>query len=315
MLAMIVTSDGLPVAYETFEGNTYEGSTLIPTLDKLRKKYKISRVILVADSGLINKDNIDKISATGLEYVIGARLKNSSKNIIDEALKDKNYIKLTDNIKGKSYQLLNKNNQPTGHQLMFYYSDIRAKKDLYDRNRAVTKINKHLGEKAKNKLPGTLRKSYVTLSEENSTIGIDQEKLNEAAKFDGYFAIQTNIVNANPSEILTHYSGLWQVEQTFRITKYNLKIRPVFHYNVSRIKAHFAICYIALVLIRTLEFLMKKAKCYIPIEKLILLLQQVMIISIVSNEKKYDIAKDFPSELIEIYKCAKAKIPNRFISY
>ena len=315
MLAMVVTHHGLPVAYETFEGNTYEGSTLIPTLEKLRKKYKISRVILIADSGLINKDNVDKIAATGLEYVIGARLKNSSKAIQTEALKDERYVNLTDNTKGKVYPLLDKKDQPTGHQLMLYYSETRARKDLHDRNRAVTKISKHIGEKAKNKLSGALRKSYVTLSEESSTIGIDEEKLKEAAKFDGYFAIQTNIVNAKPADILSHYSGLWQVEQTFRITKYNLKIRPVFHYNPSRIKAHFAICYIALILIRTLELLMKRAKCYIPIEQLVQLLQKVMIITITSNGKRYDIAKDFPSELIEVYKCVKAKIPNRFISW
>ena len=198
---------------------------------------------------------------------------------------------------------------------MLYYSETRARKDLYDRNRALAKISKHIGEKAKNKLSGSLRKSYVTLSEESSTIGIDEEKLKEAAKFDGYFAIQTNIVNANPADILAHYSGLWQVEQTFRITKYNLKIRPVFHYNPSRIKAHFAICYIALVLTRTLELLMKRAKCYIPIEQLNQLLQKVMIITITSNGNRYDIAKDFPSELIGVYKCVKAKIPNRFTSW
>jgi transposase len=315
MLAMIVTHHGLPIAYETFQGNTYEGVTLIPTLESLRKKYKISRVILVADSGLINKDNVDKIAETGLEYVIGARLKNSTKTIIEEALKDEGYTTITDNTKGKTYTLLNKKKQPTGHKLMLYYSEARARKDLHDRNRAVTKISKHIGEKAKNKLSGALRKSYVTLSEESSTIGIDQEKLKEAAKFDGYFSIQTNIVDAKPADILAHYSGLWQIEQTFRITKHNLKIRPVFHYNTARIKAHFAICYIALTLVRTLELMMKRAKCYIPIEQLVELLQKVMIITITSNGQRYDIAKDFPPELIEIYKCVKAKVPNRFISW
>lgn len=315
MLAMIVTHHGLPIAYEIFQGNTYEGSTLIPTIESLRKKYKISRVILVADSGLINKDNVDKITESGLEYIIGARLKNSSNAVIQEALKDEGYVALTDTTKGKVYTLLDKKKQPTQHQLMLYYSDARAKKDLYDRNRAVAKISKHIGKQVKNKLSGPLRKTYVTLSQENSVIGIDEEKLKEAAKFDGYFAIQTNIKDAKPADILVHYSGLWQVEQTFRITKYNLKIRPVFHYNPTRIKAHFAICYIALTLVRTLELMMKRAKCYVPIEQLVELLQKVMIITITSNGRRYDIAKDFPPELIEVYKCVKAKIPNRFISW
>ena len=314
MLAMIVTSHGLPIAYETFEGNTYEGSTLIPTLEKLRKKYKISRVILVADSGLINKENVDKITESGLEYVIGARLKNSSKAIIEEAFKDEGYATLTENTKGKVYALLDKKKQPTKHQLMLYYSDTRARKDLHDRNRAITKISKHIGEKAKNKLSGALRKSYVTLSEESSTIGIDQEKLKESAKFDGYFAIQTNIADAKPADILSYYSGLWQIEQTFRITKYNLKIRPVFHYNPARIKAHFAICYIALVLIRTLELVMKRAKCYMPIEQLHELLWQVKEVDITSRHKSFSISTDFPEELVAIYKCVKSRPPARFVA-
>jgi hypothetical protein len=315
MLAMIVTTQGLPIAYETFEGNTYEGSTLIPTLEKLCAKYNISRVILVADSGLINKDNVEKIAASGLEYIIGARLKNSSNGVVKEALNDEGYNNINDNIKGKVYNFLDKKKQQTGHRLMLYYSKIRAIKDLNDRNKAVEKVKKYLGKQAKNKLSGVLRKPYVSLSAENSLIDLDEEKLKEAAKFDGYFAIQTNLTNASPAEILEHYSGLWKVEQTFRITKYNLKIRPVFHYNPARIKAHFAICYIALNLVRTVEFMMKSHKCYVPLEQLTQLLQQVMTITITSDGKKFNIAKDFPVELTEIYKCLKAKIPNRFTSY
>lgn len=315
MLAMMVTHHGLPIAYETFEGNTYEGSTLIPTLAKLRKKYKINRVILVADSGLINKENVEQIAATGLEYVIGARIKNSSKIIIDKALSDEGYTSISDGIKGKYYAFIDKETEkPTGHKLMFYHSEARAKKDAHDRDKALSKISKQIGQKAKGKLSGALRKSYVSLSQEDSVIEIDKAKLEEAKKFDGYFTIQTNIKECNPADVLAHYSGLWQIEQTFRITKYNLKIRPVFHYNPTRIKAHFAICYIALVLIRTLELIMKRAKCYIPIEQLHELLWQVKEIEIVSRNKHFSISTDFPESLAPIYKTVKTRLPARFIS-
>jgi transposase len=315
MLAMIVTHHGLPVAYETFEGNTYEGSTLIPTLTNLRKKYKINRVILVADSGLINKDNVEQIAASGLEYVIGARLKNSSRVIINKALSDEDYVNISDGTKGKSHIFIDKETEePTGHKLMFYYSEARAKKDAYERDKALSKINKQIGQKAKTKLSGALRKSYVTLSQADSTIGIDEAKLKEATKFDGYFTIQTNIKGCNPAEVLQYYSGLWQIEQTFRITKYNLKIRPVFHYNPARIKAHFAICYIALVLLRTLELMMKRAQCYIPIEQLHELLWQVKEINIASRNKSFSLSTDFPESLEPIYKIVKTRPPARFTS-
>jgi transposase len=315
MLAIIVTHYGLPLAYETFEGNTYEGNTLIPALDKLRKKYKINRVILVADSGLINKNNIDQIAAAGLEYIIGGRLKNSSKSIINNALSLEGYVDISEGIKAKSYSFIDKETkQPTGHTLMLYHSQSRAKKDAYDREKALNKISKQIGQKVKSKLSGALRKSYVTLSQEDSIIGIDEAKLAEAAKFDGHFIIHTNVKECDPARILENYSGLWQVEQTFRITKYNLKIRPVFHYNTARIKAHFAICYIALVLVRTLEFLMKKANCYIPIEQLHELLWRVKEIGIASKDKNFTISTDFPDDLVPIYKLTKTKLPPRFIS-
>ena len=145
-------------------------------------------------------------------------------------------------------------------------------------------------------------------------IEIDEDKLKEATKFDGYFTIQTNIKECNPADILQYYSGLWQIEQTFRITKYNLKIRPVFHYNPARIKAHFAICYIALVLIRTLELIMRRSKCYIPIEQLHELLWQVKEIDIISHAKRFSISTDFPESLAPIYKLVKTRLPVRFIS-
>lgn len=315
ILAMIVTHHGLPVAYETFEGNSYEGSTLIPTLMALRKKYKINRVIVVADSGLINKHNVDQISEAGMEYVIGARLKNSSKAIISEALSDKDYTDVSDEVRGKSHIFIDKKTKkPTGHKLMFYHSQMRAKKDAYDRDNALKKISKQIGQKAKSGLSGVLRKSYVTLSQEDSILGIDKDKLKEAARFDGYFTIQTNIKECSPADILQYYSGLWQVEQTFRITKYNLRIRPVFHYTPARIKAHFAICYISLVLIRTLELTMRRAQCYIPIEQLHELLWEVKEVEIVSRDKSFSISTDFPAALVPIYKVIKMKPPTKFTS-
>ena len=114
---------------------------------------------------------------------------------------------------------------------------------------------------------------------------------------------------------MEQYKGLWQVEQTFRITKHNLEICPIYHFVDRRIKAHFAICYIALTLVRTLEVMMHRNNCYIPIEQLLQLLQRVIVTRIISKGYTYDITQDFPSELVKIYRCVKTKIPNRFRSW
>lgn len=308
VLAIIVTKSGLPVSYEIFQGNTYEGHTLIPTILELKKKYNINRIVLIADSGLINKDNISALNEAKWEYIIGARLKSASKKFLKTVFEENGFVHLNDDIKYKICDF-----DKAADQLIVYHSIKREKKDVHDRNLAVEKIKKHVDCRAKNKLAGVLRKSYVNLTEESS-INIDEDKLKEAAKFDGYFAIQTNIPKCNPKDILDNYRGLYQIEQTFRISKYNLKIRPVFHYSPDRVKAHFAICYVALVLVRTLEFQTKQNGTYIPIEQLNELLLKVSTIKIESNGKDFKLITDFPKELTEIYKCFNIKEPTKFVS-
>jgi len=196
-------------------------------------------------------------------------------------------------------------------KIFVYHSQTRAKKDAYDRCKNLEKIKNHTNQNLKNKLTGCLKKPYVKLTSAAS-IEIDYDKLTETAKLDGYFSLQTNITNLSAKDIIDNYRGLWQIEQTFRLSKYNLKLRPIFHYSLRRIKAHFAICYIALVIIRTLEYLAKNNNCYIPIEQLCLLLEQVMVTSIISKGNTYNISNNFPDELIPIYKCTNTKVPTRF---
>jgi transposase len=308
VLAIIVTTSGLPISYEIFQGNTYEGHTLIPTILEVKKKYNINRIVVIADSGLINKANIAALNEAKLEYIIGARLKNSSKKVLKVAFEEDGFVNLNEDVKYKIFKF-----DKSEDQLIIYHSIKRAKKDAYDRDLAIKKIKKHVGSSAKNKLAGVLRKPYVSITED-SYINIDEDKLKEANKFDGYFAIQTNIAEYDPKDILDNYKDLYQIEQTFRISKYNLKIRPVFHYSPHRVKAHFAICYVALVLVRTLEFQTKQKDTYIPIEKLHELLLKVSTIKIVSKGKDFKLTTDFPKELRNIYKCFDIKEPSKFVS-
>ena len=308
VLAIIVTTSGLPISYEIFQGNTYEGHTLIPTILELKKKYNINRIVLIADSGLINKANIAALNEAKLEYIIGARLKNSSKKLLESVFEEDGFVSLNKDIK---YKICNFDKSVD--QSIIYHSIKRAKKDAYDRELAVEKIKKHVGCSAKNKLAGVLRKPYVNITED-SYVNIDEDKLKEANKFDGYFAIQTNIAKCDPKDILDNYRGLYQIEQTFRISKYNLKIRPVFHYSPHRVKAHFAICYVALVLVRTLEFKTKQKDTYIPIEQLHELLLKVSTLKIASNGKDFKLTTDFPKELKSIYKCFDIKEPAKFVN-
>lgn len=191
---------------------------------------------------------------------------------------------------------------PAGDTLIAFHSSKRARKDAYERDKAIEKIKQYLNSTAKSQLTGRLKKPYVKVTK-GAKLEIDLDKLNQEKQFDGFFGIQTNLENINAKEILSTYRGLWQVEQTFRIVKSNLEIRPVFHYNTDRIRAHFLICYMSLALIRYVEFELLINNLHYPIDELHLLLNQMRVVKMHhADNKMYAVLEDVPPELSLIYK-------------
>lgn len=310
MLAVIVTKHGLPINYEEFPGNYYEGHTLIPVIEKIKKRYDIDQAVLVADAALMNKINLSVLTEKKINYVIAARVKNTKedikKNILDQTEYQKIYSTKDDLILSKEIKL------STGDMLIAYYSSKRARKDEYEREKAIDKIKKYLNSTAKSQLTSRLKKPYVKITKA-AKLEIDLDKLNQEKQFDGFFGIQTNLEKINAKEILNTYRGLWQVEQTFRIAKSNLQIRPVFHYNTDRIRAHFLICYMSLALIRYVEFELQKNNLHYPVDQLHFLLNQMRVTKVHhADNNTYVLLEEAPSELVSIYKALKIRWRKKF---
>jgi transposase len=256
VLALMVTTEGLPVGYEVFSGNTFEGNTLKTALDKIKKQYKLKRAIFVADSGLLSKPNIDLLQENGIEYIVGARLKSLPKQWQNQILDNKQYIKEkkdSDVIRYHSFEYDQK------RTLIVSHSTKRAEKDRHDREKAIERLRSKFDKSkdVKTLISNFGYKKYIKTTGK-STAEINQEKVDKDAQWDGLHGVFTNIPNANPIEILAHYRGLWQIEESFRINKHDLKMRPVFHWTPSRIKSHIAICYMAFALIRTLQYKLRR---------------------------------------------------------
>lgn len=310
MLAVIVTKHGLPIDYEEFPGNCYEGHTLIPVIEKIKARYDIEKTVLVADAALMNKINLSALTEKKINYVIAARVKNSKKDIQKNILDQKTYQTISstkeDTILSKEIKL------PTGDTLVAYYSSKRARKDEYEREKAIEKIKKYINSTAKSQLTSRLKKPYIKVTRA-AKLEIDLDKLNQEKRFDGFFGIQTNLEKINPKEILSTYRGLWQVEQTFRIAKSNLEIRPVFHYNTQRIRAHFLICYISLALVRYVEFELLKNDLHFPVDQLHFLLNQMRVTKVHHADNNiYVLFEDPPPELVSIYKALSISWHKKF---
>src|SRR5690606_17387402 len=131
-IGLLVGLGGYAIGYDIFEGNIYEGHTLVPTIEKMTQKFALQKPIVVADAGLLNNDNINKLDEQGYQYILGARIKSESKNI-------KEAIRATKFTNGDFIEL------PKGNgRLVVQYADNRAKKDAHNRERGLKRIEKQI---------------------------------------------------------------------------------------------------------------------------------------------------------------------------
>ncbi|GHV03806.1 hypothetical protein FACS189416_0840 [Bacteroidia bacterium] len=258
LLALMVTREGLPVGYEVFPGNMYEGETFAHAIHKIRNRYHVKRAVVVADSGLLSKANIELLEKEKYDFILGARLRGLSDKWQDKILDNTDYEKTE---KENEVIRLTSYNYTKNRRLIVSHSTKRAEKDCRDREKAIVKLNEKL-EKSKN--PKSLisnygYKKYLTMDGEVQ-VSVNQEKLEKEALWDGLHGVFTNIneKEMDAQAILSQYHGLWQVEESFRITKHDLRVRPVFHWSAGRIRSHLAICFVAFSLIRFLQHRIKK---------------------------------------------------------
>jgi len=278
LLALMVTKEGLPIGYEAYPGDTYEGHTLIPSLKKLKESYNIDKVVFVADSGMFNKDNLKELEDNGFDYIVGCRIKNLPSSVKEKILDKSNYKNIQE---GLSISRFIHN----GRKLIVTDSEKRAKKDKHDRQKGILKLKEKLSRSStvKDYISNAGYKKYLNVT--NGNISLNEERIKEEEAWDGLKGLITNSSLAD-LEILAQYKNLYQVEESFRITKHDLKIRPVFHYKPERVKAHIAICYASYMLVRHLEHIVRVRYKKLSIEQIRKALAGVQTSVILDKSKK-----------------------------
>ncbi len=307
LLALLVTREGLPVGYKVFKGDTYEGHTLLPVLQELKEEYQIKRVVFVADSGMMSRDNLKHLESKGFEYIMGARLKNMSDSLKSQILNRDNYTDSTSDEDGLEIAEFDYCDQ---QRLIVSYKAKRAHKDCHDRQKAILKLKKKL-EKSRNQMSYLSNygyKKYLKIEGE-SQILLDEQKIEQDSQWDGLHGVVTNIKDFNGLNILKYYSNLWTVEESFRITKHDLKVRPVFHWNPDRVKAHIAIVFTAYSLIRYMEHQVKAQFKKLSPEKIRKMLIKVQTTILYDTKKKlrYGLPSKISADAKKIYAIFKAE--------
>lgn len=277
VLGLLVSQNGYPIGYDIFEGNKYEGHTLIPIIKAFEEKYKIEKLIVVADAGMLSKENIRDLTEQGYEYILGARIKNEGQNVKDQIIE----LKLED---GQSTVI---NQQEDNNRLVINYSVSRAAKDAYNRQKGIDRLRKQIrsGKLTKKQINNRGYKKFLQIDQEVS-ISVNEELIKDDQKWDGLKGYKTN-THLGTDKILESYTNLWKIEKAFRISKTDLKVRPIYHRAKRRIEAHICITFAAYKVYKELERQLKEKKSALSVEKAISIaktIQQITIVHPKSNE-------------------------------
>ena len=293
-IGLLVGLGGYAIGYDIYEGNTYEGHTLIPFLEKIGKKFNLDKPIVVADAGLLSNNNIKALQEKGYEYIIGARLKNESGNIKNQILQTK-----YDNGTSRSFDKSERS------RLIVNYSNTRAAKDAYNRKRGLNRLEKQIkaGKLTKSNINNRGYNKYLKLTGEVS-IEIDYQKYADDEVWDGLQGYITN-TKLKDELVIENYKNLWHIEKAFRMSKTDLKIRPVYHRLKNRIEAHICIAFSAYCVYKELERVLYYEKSKLSLKKAAEVTHNMYDITYTLPESKYTKTKllkmdDEQQELFEI---------------
>ncbi|MBN2434876.1 MAG: IS1634 family transposase [Spirochaetes bacterium] len=254
---LLIDKDKQPVGYEVYRGKQYEGHTFTDALDRLRNKYQIDKVICVADTGMMNADNVQEVINAQYEYIFGERLKNIAESKQDEILDLAKYetISVQMNDQEEPISLKYFTTQYKGKRLIATYSLKRAAKDKAEREEKIEKAMELI--KHPEKLEKKAKYHYLKKEGKDKYV-LDKEKISRSEKFDGFFCIATNNADLSVEVILDAYKQLYRIEHSFRSFKTFLETRPMYHWTEKRILGHLSLCYISFAILNYLQLQLQK---------------------------------------------------------
>lgn len=275
-LGLLVASKGYPIGYDIFQGDSYEGDTLLPIIEKFEKKYQLNKPVVIADAGLLSGQNIRALQQQGYDYILGGRIKNEKAEI-------KKKITAKQWADGQIMRI-KKSDTAT---LIVHYSAKRAKKDAYNRQKGLQRLEKRLksGKLTKSNLNNRGYNKYLKL-EGHVALSIDYDKFEKDVQWDGLKGYLTNS-KLSSKVIIAQYKELWHIEKAFRISKTDLRIRPIYHRLHHRIEAHICLAFVAYTIYKELERLLQMAQINISVNKAIqLALHMYQVQVVLPNSKK-----------------------------
>lgn len=289
VVALMVTREGFPIAYEVFSGNTFEGHTILPVVESFIKRHQVKHFTVVADAAMLSTDNIQALVKSNIHYIVGARLGNLSADIID---------KIDRELPRNDGSLLRF--KTNNGYLICSFSTLRYRKDKHEMQKQIEKAKQVIAHPSK-------RKKLKFTKSKNEKLELNETLIEKTQKLLGIKGYYTDLEETQvPSQIIVErYQELYRIEQAFRISKHDLKARPIFHYKAQPIQLHLLICFMALAVSKHIE--LKTCKSINNVIRALKKVQDARMLNKI-NGKERIIRSKYPPEALEFIR--KLKLPH-----
>ena len=302
VIGVLMSRRGYPISCEFWPGNTTDKKTLIGAITALRDRFKLGRIILVCDRGMVSVENLLELEEAGLEYIVGIPLRRYV-DVRDEVVLDQSPFKeIADNLQVK--EVLH-----GGLRYIVCYNPHEAERDRKQRESMVEKLKEILSSKGPKALVGNRGyQRFLKMDRRGTTI--NEKKIASEARFDGTYVLLTNTHLAT-EEIATSYKNLWQVERAFSDLKSVLKVRPVFHRQKRRIKGHIFCNFLALYLKIALQKTLEANKLSLPWDELLGDLRAIKAVKLrlTDADASYILRTDFRGSAHKVFQAVGVKPP------
>lgn len=242
VVGLLVTPQGFPLRHEVYKGNTFEGHTMLDIVKQFQKRHTEAKPIIVADAAMLSSKNMQALEEEGYSYIVGARLANTAESFIDS---------ITSVLRREDGNTMRLSYPNQNYDVICTYSEKRYKKDKREFEKQISRAKELIARKE----PGRRAKFVKKASDERAFLVFNEELKEKTEKLLGIKGYCTNLPPGvfTDNQIVSYYYDLWHVEQAFRMSKTDLKTRPIFHYTHDAVRAHVLLCFMALMIGKFLE--------------------------------------------------------------
>jgi transposase len=313
ILGLVVDGSGWPICTEMWPGNTADVTVLLPVIDRLRERFDIGRVCVVADRGMISAETIAGLEQRKLEYILGARERSDAlvKKIVME--NDAPFVPLLVERQMGETQLFVKEVKVEGKRYIVCRNEAEAEKDRKDREAIVTALDAQLKKGDKALIGNSAYRRYLRKTPEmkhRPAFEIDPGKLAQEARFDGIFVLRTN-AKITPLQAVLRYRDLLKVENLFLQTKAVMRTRPIFHSSDAAIRGHVFCSFLALAMQKCLEDLSREAGIVPEWKTLLRDLDRLQHVRIRHRGNDWLVRTDVAKPIADLFRHAHIALPPR----